>query len=179
MTLADGARNPTFMLQHEEGQNWRYSPSKKFLAKLQAIKNSTAPIEQKEKESTSPTQIENTVLIDPESLLKGAEDLYKLASNAQHFSAGKDSTYLSNLIKVLGYGSAALAKGFANTAKDHPILTGASLFGLASGVSKLKDKLYPEREINKQIDPSLKTNEVLSNLAIAAIPTIGGAAAVM
>jgi hypothetical protein len=180
MTLADGSNNPTFMLQHEEGQNWRYSPSKKFLAKLKAVKDAItpsapAPVEQKEEVPVA--SAENALLIDPASLVKGAEDFCKLAMNTQHLSAGKDSQYFGDLLKTLGYGTVALGQGFANTARNHPLLTGASLFGLASGVSKLRDRLQPERVIEKELDPRLKTQEVLGNISLAAIPTIGAAAA--
>jgi hypothetical protein len=175
MTLADGGDNPTFMLQHEEGQNWRYSPSKKFLAKLQAIKSKTAPASQ-EASKEAPVEYENALLLDPESLLKGAEDFCKQAFDPSHPTLSLDSTDLSNLIKTLGYGASAVGTGFTNTAREHPLATGTALYGLASGVSSLRDMINPERKIERELDPSKKRNQILANLAAAAIPTIGGAA---
>ena len=67
MTLADGRKNPTFMLQHEEGKNWRYSPSKKFLKKLQAI------------QATLPQNQPENVMIDPTALADGAAEQLKTA----------------------------------------------------------------------------------------------------
>jgi hypothetical protein len=63
MTLANGAMNPTFMLQHESGKNWRYSPSKKFMEKLKRLSNNP----------------EESVSIDPSSLLAAAADHNKQA----------------------------------------------------------------------------------------------------
>ena len=67
MTLADGAQNPTFMLQHEEGKNWRYSPSKKFMQKLKAMKAALPP-----------EQNEN-INIEEKALTDGAIDQLKTA----------------------------------------------------------------------------------------------------
>lgn len=67
MTLADGLKNPTFMLQHEEGKNWRYSPSKKFLKKLKAI------------QETLPQNQPENIMIDPSALADGAAEQLKTA----------------------------------------------------------------------------------------------------
>jgi hypothetical protein len=91
MTLADGAQNPTFMLQHEEGKNWRYSPSKKFMQKLKAMR-----------EALPPTQEEN-INIEEKALTDGAVDQLKIAgwdivNPIQDFNAGWDSKDIGDMI---------------------------------------------------------------------------------
>ncbi len=72
MTLADGGHNPTFMLQHEAGQNWRYSPSKKFLEKLKAVKHKTEqPTAQ---HTTKDHEFQDSTVLDVNSLFAGARD---------------------------------------------------------------------------------------------------------
>jgi hypothetical protein len=83
MTLATGSQNPTFMLQHEGGQNWRYSPSKKFIAKLKALEASrpAPPVSEPTLDTAPPEEHPqvNSVLIDPASLMSGAQDAIKQA----------------------------------------------------------------------------------------------------
>lgn len=91
MTLADGAQNPTFMLQHEEGKNWRYSPSKKFMQKLKAMR-----------EALPPAQEEN-INIEEKALTDGAVDQLKIAgwdivNPIQDFNAGWDSKDIGDMI---------------------------------------------------------------------------------
>jgi hypothetical protein len=177
MTLADGARNPTFMLQHEEGQNWRYSPSKKFLEKLKALQAKTSTVLDKAEPSQEAPEYEKATLLDPESLFKGAEDFCKRASaDPLHLTLGLDSDDLSNIIKSVGYGGAALGQGFINTATNHPIATGATLYGLTSGVSALRDMMSPERKAEREADPRKKLQHELGNIAIAGVPTLAAAA---
>jgi hypothetical protein len=76
LTLADGADNPTFALQHESEKQWRYTPSKKFVEKLRA--RGITPLEEKASAEPSSTQAnENVVLINPESLMAGGTDEMK------------------------------------------------------------------------------------------------------
>ena len=176
MTLADGAKNPTFMLQHEEGQNWRYSPSKKFLEKLKAMQSKVSPESSRTETPAASHEYENATLLDPESLFKGAEDFYKKAFDPTHPTLDLDSNDLANIIKTVGYGGAALGQGFVNTAKEHPIATGAALYGLTSGVSALRDMVSPERKLEREADPRAKLKHMLGNVAIAGVPTIAAAA---
>ena len=85
MTLANGADNPTFMLQHEGGKDWRYSPSKKFLQKLQQLKTKVSPAAPTE--STAPTEAipTDSVLMSPKDLLAGgAVEMKKSAGLSEH-----------------------------------------------------------------------------------------------
>jgi hypothetical protein len=176
MTLSDGAKNPTFMLQHEEGQNWRYSPSKKFLAKLKAVQARIKEPESKPEAVSPVPEYENTMLLDPESLLKGAADFCKKAFDATHPTFALDADDAANIIKGLGYGTAALGKGFVNTATEHPIATGATLFGLTSGVSALRDMISPERKLEREASPGARLQHILGNVALAGVPTLAAAA---
>jgi hypothetical protein len=119
MTLADGQMNPTFMLQHEEGQNWRYSPAKKFMAKLKALKENT------------PTE---NVSINPEALLDGAKDQVKIAYDPEYLNHGmmdaedlkRHLTTVGNFItnpKVMYSGLGALA-GFGLNELRHGMSSG-------------------------------------------------------
>lgn len=176
MTLADGARNPTFMLQHEEGQNWRYSPSKKFLEKLKAMQTRVEPATNKSESPATTHEYENATLLDPESLFKGAEDFCKKAFDPMHPTLDLDANDLADIIKSVGYGGAALGQGLINTATDHPIATGATLYGLTSGVSALRDMISPERRLEREADPHKNLQHHLGNIAIAGVPTIAAAA---
>ena len=176
MTLADGAKNPTFMLQHEEGQNWRYSPSKKFLEKLKAMQSKVSPESSRTETPAASHEYENATLLDPESLFKGAEDFCKKAFDAMHPTLDLDSNDLADIIKTVGYGGAALGQGLINTASQHPIATGATLYGVTRGVSALRDMLSPERKLEREADPRAKLQHELSNIAIAGVPTIAAAA---
>ena len=79
MTLANGGENPTFMLQHESGKNWRYSPGKKFLEKLQKIKKNIFP-DSKETPQAKEQSYQDSTLLDPSSLFDGAKDQLKQAA---------------------------------------------------------------------------------------------------
>lgn len=74
MTLTDGKHNPTFMLQHEGGKQWRYTPSKKFVEKLKKMEGakSTDSSSKPETQEESKTPYQNFTLLDPDSLFKGA-----------------------------------------------------------------------------------------------------------
>ena len=62
LTLADGRANPTFRLEHEEGKNWKYIPSKKMIARLQQLRSHG---DQKGPESVT------TPKVDLDSLMQG------------------------------------------------------------------------------------------------------------
>lgn len=57
LTLANGKLNPTFILSHEQGKNWRYSPTKKFIEKIKAMVNQI------------PESLNKTIHIDTEALM--------------------------------------------------------------------------------------------------------------
>jgi len=78
MTLADGRENPTFRLEHEEGKNWKYIPSKKMLARLNQLKTHKAE---------APGEVGNP-RVDVESLLQGGMDGIK-AAGVGEFLFGK------------------------------------------------------------------------------------------
>lgn len=70
LTLADGRGNPTFRLEHEEGKNWKYIPSKKMIARLQQLRSHG---DQKGPEHVS------TPKVDLASLMQGGVDGVKTA----------------------------------------------------------------------------------------------------
>lgn len=61
LTLADGRDNPTFRLEHEEGKDWKYIPSKKMLARLNQLKTH---------EGEGPGEVGNP-RVDVDSLMHG------------------------------------------------------------------------------------------------------------
>ena len=61
LTLADGRENPTFRLEHEEGKNWKYIPSKKMLSRLNQLKTH---------EGEGPGEVGNP-RVDVDSLMRG------------------------------------------------------------------------------------------------------------
>ncbi len=70
LTLADGRKNPTFRLEHEEGKNWKYIPSKKMIARLQQLRSHG---DQKGPEHVS------TPKVNLEALMQGGTDQVKTA----------------------------------------------------------------------------------------------------
>jgi len=134
MTLANGAHNPTFMLQHEGGKNWRYSPAKKFMQKLKAM-------------SAAQQSAPETVNVDPAAMLEGAEDTIKQASMLSLPSMGAgmltaDSAALG--LQNLGNGVAAAGQWMGR----HPVASGVGIYGLARNmVPKFRQQIFthPER----------------------------------
>lgn len=175
MTLADGGKNPTFMLQHEQGQNWRYSPSKKFVEKLKAIQEKIEPLTKKETPEEQRVQ-ESALLLDPESLIKGAEDFCKKAFDPMHPTFGMDSEDFADLIKRVGYGAVNLGNKAIDTAAENPLLTAASLYGLSRGVSGVRDMISPERKLMRELDPSEKVKSQLNSVAFAGLPVLAAKA---
>jgi hypothetical protein len=65
MTLANGRENPTFSLEHSEGKDWKYLPSKKMIKRLAQLRA---------------TEESNIPQVDPNALIQGGLDEIKQAS---------------------------------------------------------------------------------------------------
>lgn len=164
MTLADGSQNPTFMLQHEGGQNWRYSPSKKFMKKLKAVSDAISPEGSAEQPPLS---------VDPAALIAGAQDeIHKMAS--------LDASSATGLIT----GGADTIKNFIG---DHIAFNAASPlesmvhgYGLQKGLGFVHDKLRPEaaakREAMLQANPHERTKDMIDTAANVSLPVLASMA---
>jgi len=164
MTLADGSQNPTFMLQHEGGQNWRYSPSKKFMKKLKAVSDAISPEGSTEQPPLS---------VDPEALLAGAEDevrktaAFDASGAADLVDAGADTAknFVGNLI--------------ANNAAN-PAGALAGGYVIHKGLGFLNDKLRPEaaarHEEQLKRDPQAHTKDMLDTAAHVSLPVLASMA---
>jgi len=158
MTLSDGTHNPTFMLQHEHGKNWRYSPSKKFLEKLKRLE----------------AEKNNSVEVDPSALIDGASDGVKLAYLEPDMITGAlDSVAAADLLKGLGSGLGTLGHNFVDMHVKYPITT--TLGGYVGGktFARALDKINPSREIKRAIDPLERTRREVSPLLGSALTTLG------
>jgi hypothetical protein len=164
MTLADGSQNPTFMLQHEGGQNWRYSPSKKFMQKLKALSAAVSPEGSAEQPPLS---------VDPEALLAGAQDEVRK-------TAAFDASSATDLIT-----------GGADTVKDfigshiafnaaNPLESMVQGYGLQKGLGFLHDKLRPEaaakHEEQLRRDPKARTADMIDTAANVSLPVLASMA---
>jgi len=154
MTLANGMHNPTFMLQHEGGKNWRYSPAKKFIQKLKAL-------------SAAKAAVPETVSVDPAAMIEGAQDTIKQAG-------------ITNMLSSPGIGAGHLdassaAQGLQNIGSNlsnafqwmgrHPITSGVGMYGIArSMVPNFRRRIltHPEQYY--------RTKDTLLPLAVAAVP---------
>jgi hypothetical protein len=155
MTLANGMHNPTFMLQHEGGKNWRYSPAKKFVQKLKAL-------------SAAKAMEPETVSLDPSAMLEGAQDTIKQADITNMLSApGIGAGFLtanSAAQKLQNIGSNLAGAGA--WMGRHPIASGLGLYGLARNmVPKFRSRVvgHPEQYH--------RTRDTLLPIAAAAVPT--------
>jgi hypothetical protein len=166
MTLADGSQNPTFMLQHEEGKNWRYSPSKKFLAKLQAVKDSM-PTEAAHEGEEVKSHTDST-LLDPASFMQGAKEAMEKLASAM--SLNLDSDQLADVFKGIGGGVNSLVEGTAS----HPIATLLGGAALMSGTNALRHKIDPSLRTRRMSDPTERKREALYPLAAGALPMLAG-----
>ena len=167
MTLADGSQNPTFMLQHEEGKNWRYSPSKKFLAKLKAISDIT------KKENPDLPEVVN---VNPESMMDAASDAgVKLANLSMNMTAED----LANAGTGLVEGVKNFGKGFVETHAKKPVTGFLESYLLSKGIGSVRDYLNPRRKIERLINPSVRTSREVWPLAEAALATLGSRAIAM
>lgn len=167
MTLADGSQNPTFMLQHEEGKNWRYSPSKKFLAKLKAISDIT------KKENPDLPEVVN---VNPESMMDAASDAgVKLANLSMNMTAED----LANAGTGLVEGVKNFGKDFVETHAKKPVTGFLESYLLSKGIGSVRDYLNPRRKIERLINPSVRTSREVWPLAEAALATLGSRAIAM
>lgn len=159
VTLADGSLNPTFMLQHEEGKNWRYSPSKKFLAKLKSMEEKVSP---------------ETVQVDPASVIAGAEDQVKQAEGYDPVSrsGGMDSEELGKYIasKITGLGS--FLGNTTRTMSDNPILSSLAGYGAYKAYNSLKDRMDPNRIAERELTPGAGLSHELTGIAAGVAPTL-------
>jgi len=151
MTLANGSQNPTFMLQHEGGKNWRYSPAKKFVQKLKALQEKT-PLP------------EEPVSVDPTALIEGAQDTVKQASmlslpglGAGMLTADTAALGLNNIGQNLLQAGQWMGK--------HPVASGLGMYGLArTAVPSFRKNIlsHPEQYY--------RTRDTLLPIAAAAVP---------
>jgi hypothetical protein len=151
MTLANGAHNPTFMLQHEGGQNWRYSPAKKFAQKLKAMKDSLL----------GASQTEN-VPVDPAALVDAARD------EAQKV-ASYDASDLTNLMVKAKDTASGYLNDYVDANAKHPLKAFVGNYLASRGVHHIIDELNPEKaELIRQDPAKLKRRRMLSLLEAGA-----------
>jgi hypothetical protein len=170
MTLATGRDNPTFMLQHEGGQNWRYSPSKKFLAKLQKMKEAL------------PEESVDQLPVDPDALLDAAKDnTIKQADenliNPYIPRGFYDSDELANLFSSSIRGTGDFIKNTINTMAERPVTSAAKAYALGLGIDKVRDIINPEREEKrKMLSSSEKAKEYINPALYAVLPVVAAKA---
>ena len=126
MTLANGANNPTFMLQHEGGKNWRYSPSKKFLQKLKAISASMPPADQ-------------TIQALPEQMIEGGQEAIKQAMLESSPALGAGFMDLDSLTSAIGKGVGKATDSF-NWMGAHPVATGIGTYAASRALTPAQNK---------------------------------------
>ena len=178
MTLATGSQNPTFMLQHEGGQNWRYSPSKKFLAKLKALEATREPRVEAEKNPAEqpPAHAEaqtpvNSMLIDPASLISGAEDNIKQAFNlATGEGIFENATEAANAINSGLTSIGDFGKNLITNMAEKPVSSIAKSLLLGKAISGIRDKFNPERIPARMISQRARTDNMIWPLVGAAAP---------
>jgi hypothetical protein len=168
MTLADGKHNPTFMLQHEEGKNWRYSPSKKFVAKLKAMQERVRP-EMGDLTESSEVEQPSTSVINTTSLMEGADNHMK-----QAFEMDADSA--SESLKSLLHGAGNLGQSFIDSHAAMPVTSLVGGYAASKGVSKLLDKINPDRVSDRAMDPDKRTSHEIWSVAPSALATLGSMA---
>jgi len=164
MTLADGSQNPTFMLQHEGGQNWRYSPSKKFMKKLKAVSDAISPEGSAEQPPLS---------VDPEALLAGAED--EVRKTAAFDASGVADLVNSGADTISNFVGNRIASSAAN-----PISSLAEGYAINKGLGFLHDKLRPEaaarHEEQLKRDPGTRTKDMINSAAHVSLPVLASMA---
>lgn len=199
MTLANGADNPTFMLQHEEGKNWRYSPSKKFLEKLKKVK-SALPKEHQHTESEA--TFNDSTLLDPSALLDGMRDQVKAAGvgafthpfgeiagkyrpqdsaalplvNSYHPRGMLDQEDLSNLIQRGVQGSKDMVENYISSTAESPISATLKSYAITKGIDSLRDYMNPEAAEERKKDPKARMRHEIMPIALAALPTLASMA---
>jgi hypothetical protein len=173
LTLATGADNPTFMLQHEGEQNWRYSPSKKFIEKLKRIKNSM------------PADVSENVHVDPNAVLDAAQspvttktaDLRNMVRNPYVGRGILDSTGLKNMFGKAYNGIGGAIKGSIQGVANNPVSSAAGYYGLSQLVRKAKDIINPDRVIERSMKTPVERAREYINPAIAGTLGVLGARA--
>jgi hypothetical protein len=154
MTLATGKDNPTFVLEHNEGRNWKYLPSKKMMKRLEAFKNQDSQIIPK---------------VDPEALLRGGEEEIKTAEFNGVFGTPENAAHLM-------FGGINNVRGAMGSLAAHPLLTigGTVLGGML--LNHLRKKLSPEYNQKMQTSPGKEFNRSigLPLLAGGALVGLGG-----
>jgi len=158
LTLADGANNPTFMLQHEKDKQWRYTPSQKFIEKIKKIK-----------ENLPSTQEEN-IEVDPASLLESAKDFQKVSSQQgiisglRHSTTGLSQQALAEKIKNFAEGTVDFGNNAINFMSNHPLEGAFGGFVAAKGLKYLYDKIFNSDEEHKPL-----SNAMAATLGIAPV----------
>lgn len=154
MTLVDGSHNPTFMLQHEQGKSWRYSPTKKFIEKLKAVESTDAKA--------------NNTKMDPGALFDGAKAQIKEAFVNPHIAAGfLDSDGLASLLQ----GAGGLGKSIMQAHADFPVASGVGTYATSKMLGAFRDKLNPARVAESMMNPSVRNRRELIPLASAILPS--------
>jgi hypothetical protein len=167
MTLADGSKNPTFMLQHEEGKNWRYSPNKKFIAKLKALEEQLKPEVgdlSESAETEKPSAVINTT-----SLMDGATDQMK-----QAFELDADSA--SAALKSFLHGAGDFGADFVASHASKPITSLVGGYAVSKGVSNILDKINPNRVTERAMNPAARTSHEIYSILPSAVTTLGSMA---
>jgi hypothetical protein len=167
MTLADGRENPTFMLQHEDGKNWRYSPSKKFIAKLKALEERLKP-EMGDLSESATTENPSTV-INTESLTEGANDHMKQAFDL-------DAEEASSALKSFLHGAEDFGTSFINSHVAKPITSIVGSYIANKGVSKIMDKVNPDRVVQRAMNPHDRTSHEIYSFLPGIATTLGSMA---
>ncbi len=167
MTLADGRKNPTFMLQHEEGKNWRYSPSKKFVAKLKAMEENLKP--EMGDLSESATTESPSAVINTSSLLEGGNDHMKQAFEM-------DAEEASSALKSVLHGVSDFGSNFVASHASRPITSLVGGYAASKGLSKVLDHINPDRVTERAMNPASRTSHEIYSILPSAAATLGSMA---
>lgn len=147
LTLADGRANPTFTLEHSSGKNWRYLPSKKLIERKAQMLQPT------------PESLE----VNPEALLAGAETSIKTADFSMHWDLNQANNFVQE-----GLG---LGKKLVDFKAAYPALL--TLGGVLAGkkMSDFRKAVNPEYAEMLATQPGKRWNRELG------FPLLGGLAA--
>lgn len=164
MTLANGAENPTFMLQHEEGKNWRYSPAKKFLEKLKRMGAAG--------ESTE------TLPVDSKALLDGAADHLKEATYLPFMGEGifHSPEEAADWLKDKYHMVSDAASRFTKARAEAPVTSMLGGYAIAHGIGAARDMMDPSREEKRKTDPHERLKRELVPVAAGVLPTLASMA---
>jgi hypothetical protein len=145
LTLADGANNPTFMLQHEKDKQWRYTPSKKFIEKINKIK-----------ENLPASQSEN-VDVNVPALMEATKDFekisyYHLLQGADGAPFGHSQERLADKIQDTAQGVVNFGNSSLNFLANHPLESAFGGFLAAKGLKYVYDKYRNPEEETKPLN---------------------------